>query len=50
MARLPDLEVAITTSNQIWLINRLDRTLDVEAGELFGFGLGSYVDANPGAI
>ena len=48
LARVPDLEICISTSNQIWLVNRLDRTLDVDAGELFGFGLGSYVDAQSG--
>ena len=44
------MKVAVTTTNEVWIVNKTDKALDIEPGELFGFGLGQYVEAKPGRI
>ena len=42
-----DLHVALDSTNRVWLINETECNHRVSAGELFGFGVGSYQEAYP---
>ena len=42
--------MAVTSANEIWIVNRGAAAIDLEAGELFGFGLGAYVEAQSGRM
>ena len=39
-----DLKVVLQKDYTLWLVNMSDQPLSLGAGELFGFGLGSYVE------
>ena len=48
MAREPQCCVCLTTMGNVWLVNRTASALDITAGELFGFNVGSYVEIPSG--
>ena len=48
IAREPDLQVAWTTTNGFWLLNKSSESKTLGAGELFGFNIGSWVEIASG--
>ena len=48
MAKEPTVEVAFTTLEGIWLINRGSTKVQLSAGELCGFNTGVYVEIPSG--
>lgn len=52
LARVQGIKVGITTDNHIWLLNKIGNgtTLDISAGEIFGFNIGSYSEVPLGEV
>lgn len=48
MAREPELQVAWTTTNGFWILNKSSESKTLKAGELFGFNIGSWVEIASG--
>ena len=48
MVKDPGLEVAITTMEGVWLLNRGSNKVQLSAGELYGFNTGTYIEVPAG--
>ena len=50
LAREPSIEVALTKAGALWLVNRGKTAVNLSHGELFGFNVGSFVEAPSGPV
>ncbi|CAK9091804.1 unnamed protein product [Durusdinium trenchii] len=49
LARENKLEIVFTTMSHLWVVNRGTEQITIDAGELFGFNTGSYVEIPAGS-
>ena len=50
LLREPKLEICVTTTGALWLINSGTENIPLVAGELFGFNVGSWVEVAAGWV
>lgn len=48
LLREPKLEICASTTGALWLINKGTENITLDAGELFGFNVGSFVEVSAG--
>ena len=50
IVREPNLEIVVTKTGAVWVVNRKPEPVDLTAGELFGFNVGSFIEVAPGLL
>lgn len=48
IAREPNLKMVLTSLGSLWIVNRTTDAIELQAGELFGFNTGAYVEVQSG--
>ena len=48
LAREPTIQVVCTTLGNLWLLNRTASKVELKAGEIFGFNVGTFCEVPPG--
>ena len=48
IAHEPNLKMVLTSLGSLWIVNRTTDAIELQAGELFGFNTGAYVEVQSG--
>lgn len=50
LAREPGVQIMFTSMGSIWLVNKGTSKVELSAGELFGFNVGSFLEVQAGLL